>query len=598
MTWEYTQAENGNVALTGEIDLPACGRRVRAGRWASAASSPRPATAPWPACTTASTPRRPSTSRPGRTGRTSLLPLGHAAQPRDAGPLPHQHGRSYGSTRPSTSPAASSPACRSPGASPRATTTWAATTWSGRATWSRRPAASWRPGHRDDARRVLHYLQVTQEADGHWPQNMWLDGTPYWDGIQMDETAFPILLVDLARREGALDAGRPGSASGRWSRGGRVPRPQRPGHAGGPLGGGPRLLAVHPGRRDRRPAGRRRPGRPARRAGRGHLPARDGRRLERPHRALDLRRPAPTWPARSASRATTSASPRRSIGRRGLAAARFVPIKNRPPEQSNAGRPHIISPDALALVRFGLRAAGRPADRQHRQGHRRPAEGRDAAAARSGSATTSDGYGEHEDGSPFDGTGVGRPWPLLTGERAHYELAAGAAPRRERLLRRLEAFANDGGLIPEQVWDAPDVPERELFFGRPSGSAMPLVWAHAEYVKLRRSLRDGRVFDMPPADGPALHRGEDRLAIRASGASTTSARIRPARRCASRRWRRPSSTGAPTAGRRPMTPRRATRRLASTWPTCLPLTLRLGRPSTSRSTGPQRIGGKVSISPC
>ncbi len=40
--------------------------------------------------------------------------------------------------------------------------------------------------------------------------------------------------------------------------------------------------------------------------------------------------------------------------------------------------------------------------------------------------------------------------------------------------------------------------ERELYFGRPSGSAMPLVWAHAEYIKLRRSLRDGRVFDMPP----------------------------------------------------------------------------------------------------
>jgi glucoamylase len=55
-----------------------------------------------------------------------------------------------------------------------------------------------------EARRVLFYLQSTQEADGHWPQNMWLDGNPYWDGIQMDETAFPILLVDLAYREKAL----------------------------------------------------------------------------------------------------------------------------------------------------------------------------------------------------------------------------------------------------------------------------------------------------------------------------------------------------------------------------------------------------------
>jgi glucoamylase len=56
----------------------------------------------------------------------------------------------------------------------------------------------------EDACRMLDYLQITQEADGHWSQNMWLDGTPYWGGVQMDETAFPILLVDLARREGAL----------------------------------------------------------------------------------------------------------------------------------------------------------------------------------------------------------------------------------------------------------------------------------------------------------------------------------------------------------------------------------------------------------
>jgi glucoamylase len=60
------------------------------------------------------------------------------------------------------------------------------------------------------------------------------------------------------------------------------------------------------------------------------------------------------------------------------------------------------------------------------------------------------------------------------------------------------ACANDGGLLPEQVWDGPDIPGRELIRGRPSGSAMPLVWAHAEYLKLRRSLREGRVYDLPP----------------------------------------------------------------------------------------------------
>jgi glucoamylase len=96
------------------------------------------------------------------------------------------------------------------------------------------------------------------------------------------------------------------------------------------------------------------------------------------------------------------------------------------------------------------------------------------------------------------GTGVGRAWPLLTGERAHYELAAGNRARAETLLAALEAFGSDGHLIPEQVWDAADIPERELFHSRPSGSAMPLAWAHAEHVKLLRSLADGRVFDMPP----------------------------------------------------------------------------------------------------
>jgi glucoamylase len=175
----------------------------------------------------------------------------------------------------------------------------------------------------------------------------------------------------------------------------------------------------------------------------------------------------------------------------------FVPIKNRPAEQSNEPATHIVSPDALALVRFGLRAADDPRivntlkviDSLLRV---------ETPEGPTWHRYNEDSYGEHEDGSPFDGSGVGRPWPLLTGERAHYELAAGRFDEALRLLQGLEALANRGGLLSEQVWDSPDLPERELFFGKPSGSAMPLVWAHAEHVKLLRSLRDKRVFDMPP----------------------------------------------------------------------------------------------------
>ena len=108
-----------------------------------------------------------------------------------------------------------------------------------------------------------------------------------------------------------------------------------------------------------------------------------------------------------------------------------------------------------------------------------------------------DGYGQRDDGGPFDGWGRGRAWPLLTGERGHHELAAGrdVGP----YLRAMEGFATAAGLLPEQVWDAPDRPAVRMRLGRPTGSAMPLMWAHAEYVKLLRSAHEGRVFDRIPA---------------------------------------------------------------------------------------------------
>ncbi len=175
----------------------------------------------------------------------------------------------------------------------------------------------------------------------------------------------------------------------------------------------------------------------------------------------------------------------------------YVPIKNRAPGEGDATAAEIVSPDALAYVRFGLRAADDPRIRdtvtvidallkadlpQGPVWHR----------------YNEDGYGEHADGKPFDGTGIGRAWPLMTGERAHYEIAAGNLHTAEALLLTLEDSSGLGGMLPEQVWDTDDIPARELFRGRPTGSAMPLVWAHSEHIKLLRSLRDGRVFDMPP----------------------------------------------------------------------------------------------------
>src|SRR5262249_51150124 len=105
--------------------------------------------------------------------------------------------------------------------------------------------------------------------------------------------------------------------------------------------------------------------------------------------------------------------------------------------------------------------------------------------------------GQHEAGGPLGGWGTGRAWPLLTGERGHYELAAGrdVVP----FLKAMERFATVAGLLPEQVWDRPDLPGARMYLGRPTGSPMPLMWAPAEDIKLLRSRRDGQIFDRIPA---------------------------------------------------------------------------------------------------
>jgi glucoamylase len=351
-------------------------------------------------------------------------------------------------------------------------------------------------GAHEDARRVISYLQATQEADGNWAQNLWLDGTPYWGGVQMDETAFPILLLDLARRVGAL---RDGDVADFWP---MVRRAASYLVRNGPVtqqdrweedaGYSPFTLAVEIS---------------------ALLAAADLAELNgEGGPAAYLRETADAW-NEAIERWTfaTGTELSRRLGVPGYyvriappqqaeaSSPRegFVPIKNRPPGESQEDAVEVVSPDALALVRFGLRAADDP----HITATVRVVDELLKVELPTGPAWhryNEDGYGEHEDGSPFDGTGVGRAWPLLTGERAHYELAAGRGDEARRLLTAMESFANAGGMIPEQVWDAADIGERELLRGRPSGSAMPLVWAHAEHLKLLRSLAEGRVFDMPP----------------------------------------------------------------------------------------------------
>ena len=268
-------------------------------------------------------------------------------------------------------------------------------------------------GAEPEARDTLRYLIATQNEDGHWNQNQWLGGTPYWQGLQLDETALPVLLADRAR--GARRAAR------HRGRGHGAPRA--------------RLHRAHRTVDRSRTAGRRtRASTPSRWrcASRRWSPARRCCRTPKRDWALAL---ADFWNAQIEAWTTVTGTE--------LARQYDVPgyyVRVAPPGiVTEAGASTAIVP--IRNRRRRRRAARRPADR-----HRIPAAGALRAAPRRRPADPGlaqladallrtdtptgpvwhryrgDGYGEHEDGRAFDGTGIGRGWPLLTGERGHFEL--------------------------------------------------------------------------------------------------------------------------------------------------------------------------------
>jgi glucoamylase len=124
-----------------------------------------------------------------------------------------------------------------------------------------------------------------------------------------------------------------------------------------------------------------------------------------------------------------------------------------------------------------------------------------------------DGYGQKADGRGWkadpNGVGVGGPWPLLAGERAHYELARKNLPDVMKYLKSFESFATESGLFPEQVWHFLDNSAMHLVRGGPTGAAVPLAWAHAEYIKLVLSIGAGRVLDIiPEVEGRYITRNQ------------------------------------------------------------------------------------------
>jgi glucoamylase len=345
-------------------------------------------------------------------------------------------------------------------------------------------------GDDNTPRRALIYLAVSQREDGGFYQNFWIDGRPYWRGVQLDEVAFPILLAwrlwkhdalgnfdpfDMVRRAcGFLIREGPVTAQDRWEEA---------------SGYSPSTLAIHiaalicaaefiADRGDPNTAA----------FVRDYADFLESR-IERwtvttqgtlvPGLARHYIRINPADLNRCGDEDPNCGSLR---------------LANQPP-----GAPYefpakdIVDPGFLELVRYGIRGADDPII----QDSLRVVDAVLKAETPYGPCWrryNHDGYGQRDDGGSYIYWGRGRPWPLLTGERGHYELAAGRDPGP--YLRALEGFARGIGLIPEQIWDAPDLPSRFLRRGGTTGAALPLLWAHAEYVKLQRSAADGKVFDL------------------------------------------------------------------------------------------------------
>jgi glucoamylase len=335
--------------------------------------------------------------------------------------------------------------------------------------------------------RALIWLAAIQRTNGRFPQNSWINGNAYWCGVQLDEIATPILLAWRLRREGVSLGGfdpcvmimraasyliRQGPVTGqeRWE--------ENAGYSPSTLATviASLVCAAEFARQD----------------------GETGTAGFILHYADWLAAHVEEWTV------TTAGELVEGIRRH------YVRINPTDPEApdphadpnatvltvANGGglRParNVVGGDFLHLVRLGIRAANDPIVRDSLAVMDRLLKC-DLPQGPCWRRYNHDGYGQKDDGGAFDGAGVGRAWPILTGERGHYELAAGRDPKP--FIAAMERFANEGGMISEQLWDAEDRPEKGMRRGRPTGAAMPLCWSHAEYVSLVRSANDGAVFD-------------------------------------------------------------------------------------------------------
>ncbi|HMQ52389.1 MAG TPA: glycoside hydrolase family 15 protein [Anaerolineae bacterium] len=352
--------------------------------------------------------------------------------------------------------------------------------------------------------RSLLYLSVLQHRNGGFHQNSWLDGTPYWQGIQLDEVALPILLAWRLHRMQALKEFDPYPMVSRAAaylieQGPATPQErweEASGYSPATLAASIAALTCA-----------------------AHF-ARERKQVETADfiqaYADFLEAHIEAWTVTTAGELHPDI-PRYYIRINTVDIDHPIPAENpnqgtvvianrAPNEPSEFPCRNVVDPSFLELVRYGVRKAGDRLIEDTLQVVDKTLKV-ETQLGPSWHRYNHDGYGQRSDGGPFQGWGQGRAWPLLTAERGQYELAAGrsAAP----YLKAMENFASSFGLLPEQVWDEADLPDKFLYNGGPTGAAMPLMWAHAEYLKLVRSTVDGQPFDLIPEVADRYLNGRD-----------------------------------------------------------------------------------------
>ncbi len=339
-------------------------------------------------------------------------------------------------------------------------------------------------GDRPGAERALdHLFEVQQKPDGSFPQNAEVDGTEHWKSLQLDQTALPIVLAWQLGRADARTYEHVRKAADFLLAHGPVTQQERWENQGG----------YSPGTIAAEIAGLICAGDLARRNG-------DTASAERYESTADAwQRQVETW-------TVTGSGP--------LAPNPYF-LRLSKDGNPNLGTPYslgdggpaamdqrrVVDPSFLELVRLGVKAADHPAivstlpvvdaqlkvDTPHGPFWRR---------------YDFDGYGETREGGPWvisepeTGSTLGRAWPIFAGERGEYALAAGQPA--DVYLAAMAHSGNDGYMLPEQVWDGrPPTGEPGFTLGEGTFSATPLIWTHAQFVRLAWSIQAGYPVEQP-----------------------------------------------------------------------------------------------------